>query len=115
MAFNHRKPSHQHRQRHLRQLPRAQDRIDYIRRQQGQAQDATHVGLVDFLSGCDLRNRRMRAILKHFAPGERPSDGLDHGLVDVPALGAQDWRVVRRFADESRMRPLYREFARTPS
>jgi len=41
----------------------------------------------------DLRNRRMRAILKHFAPAERPSDDLDHGLVDVPSLGAQDCRV----------------------
>jgi predicted dehydrogenase len=27
------------------------------------------------------------------APAERPSDDLDHGLVDVPSLGAQDCRV----------------------
>ena len=24
---------------------------------------------------------------------ERPGDDLDHGLFDVPSLGAQDWRV----------------------
>jgi hypothetical protein len=55
---------HQHCQSHLRRLPPIQDRLDDVRRQQGQPQDARHVGFVDLLGGGDFGDGRVGAILE---------------------------------------------------
>jgi hypothetical protein len=52
----YRKPLQQILELQPRRLTPAQNRLDYIGRQQGQPQDATDVGLVDFLGTGDLRD-----------------------------------------------------------
>jgi hypothetical protein len=79
-------PEHQPRQRHLRRLPPTQNRLDDIRRQQGQPHDATHVGRIDLRGGGDFGDGRVRAFLQQLPPAECPGDRLDHGVVD-PAAG----------------------------
>ena len=65
-----------------------QDRLDNVGRQQGQTEDATHVGLIEFLGCGDFRDGRMRAVLQHFAPTERPSDLTAEPVADH--LGLDD-------------------------
>ena len=38
----------------------------------------------ELLSGRNLRGGRVRAVLQQFAPAERPSNCLDHCIIDVP-------------------------------
>lgn len=59
-----------------RRLPPTQNRLDDVRRQQGQTQDATDVGRIDLLGGGDLCDGRVRAVLQHLPPAKRPGDRL---------------------------------------
>ena len=55
----YRKPSHQCRQRDRTRLLSAQNSGNNVRLQQGQPQDATDVGLIDFLGVGELRDGRV--------------------------------------------------------
>ena len=47
-------------------LPSTLDRLDDVRRQQGQSQGTTHIELIDVLGGGNFRDRRVGAALQHF-------------------------------------------------
>ncbi len=81
-----RKWLHQHRERHLGRLLSTQDRLDDVRRQQGQPQDATHIGFIDFLGGSDLRDGRVRGVLQLLPPSRRCGRVVD-GLAAVRGQG----------------------------
>ena len=42
---------------------------------------------INVLGISDLRDGRMRTVLQHFAPAERPRDRRDYGIVDVAGGG----------------------------
>jgi hypothetical protein len=82
-----RKRPHQLGQSEVHRALSTHDCLDDFRRQQSQPQNATDIGPIDFFRGSNLRDCRVRAVLKHFAPAESAGDGFDHGVVDVAADG----------------------------
>jgi len=79
----HRKRPHQHGERPFHRLSPVENRLNNVRHQQRQPQHSPDLGLIDLLSGGNLRDDGVRAVLQHFAPSERPGNRLDHGVVDL--------------------------------
>jgi hypothetical protein len=70
-AADHRKRLHQSRQPQSRRFASIQDRLDDIRRQQGEQQDATEIAAIDLLRPRQLVDRRVSALLQQPLPALR--------------------------------------------
>jgi hypothetical protein len=83
----HLKCLHQRRQTHSLRLPPVQDRLDDLRRQQGQPEDAAEIGPVDLPGLGKLRDAAALTALQHMLPAMRAGEGHDERAVDARAGG----------------------------
>ena len=65
---------------HLSRLTPVEDHLDDLRREQGQPKDPANIGCVHALRPGQILQRRMRTLVQHPAPPERPGQRLTMAL-----------------------------------